>query len=244
MRLFGLIGYPLGHSFSKKYFTRKFEEEQIADAAYDLFELSDIAQLPEVLRAHPNLKGLNVTVPYKQAVMPYLDYIDPAAAKIGAVNTIRLADGRLTGFNSDYIGFLQSLQEFYPPAAGGAALVLGTGGAAKAVTAALDHLGIPFRLVSRKVQKDGLSYADLTPTVIAEHPLIINTTPLGMHPRTEESPGLPYEALTSRHYLYDLVYNPAETTFLKKGAAAGAHVKNGYDMLVLQAEESWRIWNS
>lgn len=244
MRLFGLIGYPLGHSFSKKYFTRKFEEEQIPDSAYELFEISSIDQLPDILRQHPNLRGLNVTVPYKQAVMPFLDHIDPAAARIGAVNTILLADGRRTGYNSDYIGFLQSLQAFYPLSERSAALVLGTGGAAKAVVAALEYLAVPYRLVSRHGIAGGFRYPDLTPDLVAQFPLIINTTPLGMHPRTEECPDLPYEALTNRHYLYDLVYNPAETTFLKKGAAAGAQVKNGYDMLVLQAEESWRIWNS
>jgi shikimate dehydrogenase len=244
MRLFGLIGYPLGHSFSRKYFTNKFEQEQILDAAYELFEIPTIDLLPEVLQKHPNLRGLNVTVPYKQAVMPYLDNIDPAAARIGAVNTILISDGRKTGYNSDYVGFLQSLLAFYPQTEKSAALVLGTGGAAKAVMAALDSLGIPFQLVSRAAREGGLSYADLGPDLLLNYPLIINTTPLGMHPRTEDFPELPYEALTDQHYLYDLVYNPAETTFMKKGAAAGAKVKNGYDMLVLQAEESWRIWNS
>jgi shikimate dehydrogenase len=244
MRLFGLIGYPLGHSFSKKYFTRKFAEEQIPDSAYELFEISSIDQFPEVFRQHPNLRGLNVTVPYKQAVMPFLDHIDPAAARIGAVNTILLADGLKTGYNSDYIGFRQSLLAFYPVTERSAALVLGTGGAAKAVVAALDDLAVPYRLVSRQGIEGGFRYTDLVPDVVAQFPLIINTTPLGMHPHPEEAPELPYSSLTDQHYLYDLVYNPAETAFMQKGTAAGAKVKNGYDMLVLQAEESWRIWNS
>jgi shikimate dehydrogenase len=243
MRLFGLIGYPLGHSFSKKYFSKKFEEEQIGDAQYELFEITSIDELPGLFHKFPGLRGLNVTVPYKKVVIPYLDDIDPAAARIGAVNTIRFADGRKTGYNSDYIGFLQSLQDFFPIKNNSAALVLGTGGAAKAVMAALDFLNLPFRLVSRTAGEGEFTYADLTPELIQNYPLIINTTPMGMHPKTETFPELPYAALTNQHYLYDLVYNPAETTFMGKGMAAGAKVKNGYDMLVLQAEESWRIWN-
>lgn len=244
MRLFGLIGYPLGHSFSKKYFTQKFTEEQIPDVEYELFELTDIGQLPDLLQQYPHLRGLNVTVPYKEAVLPYLDQIEETAARIGAVNTIRFEGGKKTGFNTDYIGFLQSLQAFYPQHQASAALVFGTGGAAKAVTAALDYLGIPYRLVSRQLGGTELSYADVTAELIRNYPLIINTTPLGMYPRVEGYPPLPYEALTRQHYLYDLVYNPDRTAFMERGAAARAHVKNGHDMLVLQAEEAWRIWNS
>mgnify|MGYP002652653085 CR=1 FL=1 len=242
MRQFGLIGRTLRHSFSQAYFTQKFETLGLADCQYELFELADIVELPALLAAHPQLEGLNVTVPYKEQVLPYLSELAPSAARVGAVNVIeRRPDGRLIGYNTDYIGFRESLRHFYP--LHNAALVLGQGGAAKAITAALRDLGIPYRFVTRKPLHDNLTYDDLTPRILAQYSLIINTTPLGTFPNVDECPPLPYEALTPQHYLYDVVYNPAETLFMARGRAAGAQVKNGLEMLRLQAEASWEIWN-
>lgn len=241
-RLFGLIGYPLSHSFSKKYFTEKFEREAIAQCRYELFPIAAIDELPALLAAHPNLQGLNVTIPYKEQVLTYLHQLDPRAAAIGACNCIRIRQGQLQGFNTDAIGFEQSLREKLLPH-DTAALVLGTGGAAKAVCYVLKQLGISFKQVSRQASAGQLTYTQVTPALLQSCSLVINTTPLGMHPKTDEAPDLPYQALTADHYLYDLVYNPAHTTFLQKGAEAGARIKNGLDMLVIQAEESWEIWN-
>ncbi len=242
MRKFGLIGKKLGHSFSKKYFTEKFARESIAGAQYELYELPDAQELRTLLQQEPELVGLNVTVPYKEEVLPLLDELDAAAAKIGAVNTIRISGGKTKGYNTDYIGFKASLEEFYPQQ--GPALVLGTGGAAKAVWAALNALGIPFKSVSRTAAPDVLGYAQVTPKLLQTYPLIINTTPVGMHPNITEAPPLPYAALTPGHYLYDLVYNPGETQFMKLGAAAGAHTSNGLGMLYRQADAAWEIWNT
>lgn len=242
MRKFGLIGKKLGHSFSKKYFTEKFEQEGIADAEYELYELTDAQAIGHLLQQEPELVGLNVTVPYKEDVLPLLDELDAAAAKIGAVNTIRIRDGRTKGFNTDYIGFKTSLEEFYTTK--GQALVLGTGGAAKAVWAALDALQVPYQKVSRVASGYVLGYEQLTPVSMQQYNLIINTTPLGMHPHTKAAPPLTYEALNSAHFLYDLVYNPEETQFLKHGKAAGAQTCNGLAMLYRQADAAWGIWNS
>lgn len=245
MRRFGLIGKKLGHSFSKKYFTEKFEREGIADARYELYELQSIEELPGLLQQEPELVGLNVTVPYKQVVMPLLDALDEAAAAIGAVNVIRITDGKTTGYNTDYLGFKESLSIFYPEQERKQALVLGTGGAAKAVTAALTALAIPYTSVSRKPAAEGeLHYQEVTPAVLAAHNLVINTTPVGMYPAVDDCPALPYEHLTPRHYLYDLVYNPTQTLFMQQGAAAGAQAINGLDMLHGQAEAAWKIWNT
>lgn len=246
MRLFGLLGRSLAHSFSQAYFTRKFQDLGLTDCRYELFELTSPTELPQLLARHPNLAGLNVTVPYKEQCWPYLTRLAPSAELVGAVNVIALeANGQLVGHNTDYVGFRESLRRFYPhPANASQALVLGTGGAAKAVGVALRELGIPYSLVSREVASAPLTYADLTPTVLATHQLIINTTPLGTYPRVEECPPIPYEHLTSAHYLHDLVYNPAETMFLRRGAAVGAHTKNGLEMLKLQAEAAWDIWNA
>jgi len=246
MRKFGLIGKKLGHSFSKKYFTEKFEREAIRDASYELYELPDARELTALLLQEPELVGLNVTVPYKQDVIPLLDDLDEVAAKIGAVNTIKISQGKTKGYNTDYIGFKTSLEEFYPQQEQeqGQALVLGTGGAAKAVWAALHALQIPYMAVSRAPGAGELSYGQLTPELLQVYNLIINTTPVGMHPHTEAAPPLPYEALTAAHYLYDLVYNPEETQFLKNGAAAGAKTCNGLGMLYRQADAAWDIWNS
>jgi shikimate dehydrogenase len=244
VKAYGLIGYPLTHSFSEKYFGQKFADENITDCTYKLYEMPDITALPALLQQVPNLRGLNVTVPHKQNVIRYLDAIEPEARKIGAVNVIKIQQGQAVGYNSDYQGFMQSVQNFYPVNAQSQALVLGNGGAAKAVIAALNHLQIPCKLVSRNPQAGQLSYPDLTETVLATYSLLINTTPLGTYPQVNTCPDLQYQALTANHYLYDLVYNPAETLFLRKGREAGAQIKNGYEMLVLQAEISWQIWNS
>ncbi|WP_400192315.1 shikimate dehydrogenase family protein [Hymenobacter sp. B81] len=241
-REFGLIGRTLRHSFSPTYFNQKFEQLGLADHSYEAFELSDIQELPGLLARRPQLAGLNVTIPYKEQVLLYLHEVAPSAARVGAVNVIEFAaDGRLVGHNTDYSGFRDSLRRAYRGT--GPALVLGTGGGAKAVEAALRELGIRYWLVSRDALGRGLTYQDLTPQVIHEHPLLINTTPLGMYPNTEACPALPYEYLGPGHHLFDLIYNPSETEFLRRGREAGASTQNGFDMLCRQAEEAWQIWN-
>lgn len=242
--LYGLIGKKLTHSFSKKYFTEKFEKEGLEGKSYQLFELESIEELPKVIESHPDLKGLNVTIPYKEAVFPYLDEIDPAAREIGAVNVIKVDDKGLHGFNSDFYGFRESLVRWLPNKQL-KALVLGTGGASKAVTAALNDLSIPYLLVSRKsTPGTTLDYHELegNPDIISQHHLIINTTPLGMYPHLESKPDIPYPLITPDHYLYDLVYNPEKTSFMQNGEAQGASIKNGLEMLHLQAERSWELW--
>lgn len=246
MRLFGLIGYPLSHSFSKKYFSEKFKKEGISDASYELFELPHIDEFTELVKQHPNLWGLNVTIPHKQAVIPYLDGLDASAEKVGAVNVIRFQEYRRIGYNSDYYGFKQSLQNWLPQDKRSLnALVLGTGGASKAVTAALTDLKIPFSLISRQDGNNCLTYEQLQarPDILQSSRLIINTTPLGMAPNTNTAPPIVYEKLSSEHLLYDLVYNPAETRFMQLGREQGTRVKNGLEMLQLQAEKAWEIWN-
>jgi shikimate dehydrogenase len=261
MKKYGLIGYPLTHSFSKKYFTQKFLDENITDSVYDLYTLEHIKDLQDLLDQHPNICGLNVTIPHKQNVLKYLDWIEHDARNAGAVNCIRVIkqspllaafsgevgieghDFRLEGFNTDIYGFEQSLR----PLLKGHhtdALVLGDGGAAKAVKCVLQNLEINYKVVSRRPHGDNLLFKDLKPKHIKSHKLIINTTPLGTAPNAEECPDIPYEAITDDHLLYDLVYNPPETLFLRKGAERGATPKNGYEMLVLQAERSWEIWNA
>ncbi|CAA9344316.1 MAG: Shikimate 5-dehydrogenase I alpha [uncultured Cytophagales bacterium] len=252
MRLFGLIGYPLSHSFSKRYFTEKFAREGIADASYELFELPDIGGFPALLKAQPQLRGINVTIPHKLNVIPFLDALDDAAARIGAVNVIKVgADGRTTGYNSDYYGFGSSLADWFRQLhgeGGGSrlrslkALILGSGGASKAVQTALHDMGIPGRIVSRQAV-NGLGYDDLTPALVAEHRLLVNATPLGTAPNTAAFPPFPYDLLGAGHYLYDLVYNPPVTAFMQQGQARGTHVLNGLPMLHAQAEKSWEIWN-
>ena len=245
MRQFGLIGRSLGHSFSQTYFTQKFYSQDLPDHRYDLFELATVNELPALLAANPDLVGLNVTVPYKEAVVPYLDDLAPSASRVGAVNVIeRRPNGDLRGHNTDVVGFRESLRTFFPNPADARALVLGNGGAAKAVRVALNDLSIPHWVVTRNPLAEGLTYADLTPQVIMAHPLIINATPVGTFPHIDECPDLPYQVLTGRHYLYDLVYNPTETLFMAKGKEVGAQVKNGFEMLCLQAEAAWDIWHS
>lgn len=252
MRVFALIGYPLTHSFSKKYFTEKFENEGIENSRYELLELPDYQNFPELIKAHPDLAGLNVTIPHKQNIIPFLDELDAASAeRIGAVNTIKfLTGGKLKGYNTDYYGFRISLEKWLadltviPSTL--KALVLGNGGAAKAVLATLKDLAIDYKIVSRQPgnHEDTISYADLTADVVAEHLLIINTSPVGTYPKVEECPAIPYALVSQHHLLYDLVYNPAETLFLKKGKEQGAQIHNGLPMLQLQAEKAWEIWNS
>lgn len=241
-RIFGLIGYPLSHSFSQRYFTEKFHREGRGDCRYEQFPLASIEEFPALLEKHPALEGINVTIPYKEQVMAYLHELDDRARQIGACNCIRIREGRLKGFNTDAIGFEQSLREHLQPHHQ-KALVFGTGGAARAVKFVLSLLGIEYRMVSRKPSFQSLSYEQVTPDLLAGYPLLINTTPLGMYPNTTEAVPIPYEVMNDRFYLYDLVYNPSQTLFLQKGAAQGAFTKNGYDMLVIQAEESWKIWN-
>ena len=246
MNLYGLIGYPLSHSFSKKYFTEKFEKENIKESKYEMFEIKDIAELPNIIKNNPNLKGLNVTIPYKEAVLKYLDKTDESVKKIKAVNVIKInKEGQLVGYNSDYHGFKKSLLKFLPAEYSGIkALVLGSGGAAKAVKATLEDLAIPFKIVSRKKEGTNLSYEQVTKEVTDAYKLIINTTPLGMYPNIKDSPYLPYTSITPEHYLFDLVYNPLETLFLVKGKSKGARTKGGLEMLHFQAEKAWEIWNN
>lgn len=244
MNLYGLIGFPLTHSFSKKYFTGKFERENIADSNYELFEIKEASQVLEVIKNNPALKGLNVTIPHKETVIPFLDEIDPAAKAIGAVNVIKINNGKLKGYNSDYYGFKQSLEDLIQGTTGLKALILGTGGAAKAVKAALEALNIPYVFVSRKKEAGNFTYEEIDAKILSEYLLIINTSPLGMYPKTDTFPDLPYQCITSGHFLFDLVYNPEETAFMKKGAEKGAKTRNGLDMLHLQAEKAWEIWNT
>ena len=243
MRHFGLIGYPLGHSFSKKYFTEKFKELGLADHKYDLFELETIDLFPKLWN-DPHLVGVNVTVPHKQAVKQYLDALDESAEKVGAVNVIKRTGDKLTGYNSDYYGFRTSLENFLPNNSVKNALILGTGGSSKAVKAVLDDLEIQMTYVSRNASEQIISYDQLTPEQMRACQLIVNTTPLGMHPRVENCPDILYEVLRPSHFLFDLVYNPETTLFMKKGLENGAKVKNGLEMLHLQADKSWEIWNS
>ncbi len=242
MKKYGLIGYPLSHSFSKKYFSDKFSREGITDCGYEPYPIKEVTELPALLEQHPGLLGLNVTIPHKEAVVNLLDYKDPVVASTGACNCIRIMNGKLYGHNTDVTGFQQSLLNSFGPTPG-KALIFGTGGAAKAVEFALNMLQIPFQLVSRKPSAFSFSYEQLTPDVMNEHTLLINTTPLGMYPHITEAPPIPYECISQKHCLFDLIYNPEQTLFLQKGAERGARVQNGYEMLVIQAEESWKIWN-
>jgi shikimate dehydrogenase len=242
MRRFGLIGKTLKHSFSKTWFTKKFAEEGIADCSYDNFELPSIGQFPELIETHPDLKGINITIPYKEEVLQYLDQSHDTVKEIGACNCIKITKGLLTGYNTDAIAFANSLRSKLK-SHHECALVLGSGGASKAVQYALKDLGIDFLVVSRNKKTNQLGYEDVGNDVMEGHQVIINTTPLGMYPNVDDDPPIPYEMLTSRHLLFDLVYNPPKSKFLQQGEKQGAEIVNGYEMLVGQAEESWRIWN-
>jgi shikimate dehydrogenase len=243
MRQFGLIGYPLSHSFSKKYFTEKFSEEGINNCNYELYPIASINEFPLLLKDVAGLEGINVTIPYKEEVLPYLHHQSAAVKEIGACNCIKIKDGELTGYNTDVLGFRQSIEPFLQPHHQ-QALVLGTGGAAKAVVWVLKQLDIGYRYVSRKKSDNILRYEDLDETIMQQYQIVINTTPLGMQPNVHDKPSLPYQYLTNHHLCYDLVYNPAKTAFLQLAEEQGAAIKNGGDMLVIQAEESWKIWNS
>lgn len=246
MTEYGIIGRPLAHTFSPKYFTEKFAREGI-EAHYSKFEIPDITHFPQLILSTPNLNGLNVTSPYKEEVMQYLDELDAQTEKMGAVNVIKvMRDGdkiRLKGYNSDMIGFKNSIEPLVDPNIHTKALILGTGGASKAVVFGLQLLGIETRYVSRTLREGGFAYSDLNETILAEYKIIVNATPLGMFPDVDTCPDIPYELLTCNHLLYDLVYNPAETKFLRLGKEQGAATKNGAQMLELQALAAWDIWN-
>jgi len=245
MDKYGIIGFPLGHSFSRGFFTEKFAREGI-DAQYLNFEIPDVAMLKDVLRDNPELRGLNVTLPHKQAVIPLLDELSDEAREIGAVNVIKctMYDGRWTlkGFNSDIIGFTESIKPLLQPHHK-KALVLGTGGASRAICVGLNSLGIEWTYVTRSPREGMFAYSDLTPEVMAEYTVIVNCTPVGMFPKVDAAPAIPYEHLTPKHLLFDCVYNPEDTLFLKRGREQGATTKNGLEMLHLQAVASWRFWN-
>jgi shikimate dehydrogenase len=239
MKLYGLIGYPLTHSFSKKYFAQKFSQLNITNCGYDLFSIEKIEMLNNVLKQHSNLCGLNVTIPYKQQVIPYLT--NTQNLPIQACNTIHIINNQLIGYNTDVVGFRQSFTPLLKPHHTHA-LVLGSGGAAQAVNYVLSKLHITATTISRHAN-NGLTYQQLNRQILEQNTIIINTTPVGTYPNINECPALPYQFITPQHYCYDLVYNPTKTMFLQNAEANGATIKNGYDMLVLQAEESWRIWN-
>lgn len=245
MDKFGLIGYPLGHSFSKNYFNEKFANEDI-DAVYMNFEIPSINDLPQVIAENPELKGLNVTIPYKEKVISYLDELDKDAREIGAINVIKVirqkdSDPKLVGYNSDVIGFTKSIEPLLEPHHK-KALILGTGGASKAVFHGLKQLGVEGTFVSRHERPNMFTYEELTAEVMDEYSVIVNTTPVGMYPHTDECPNIPYQYLTPNHLLYDLLYNPDVTLFMKKGEEKGATTKNGLEMLLLQAFAAWDIW--
>ena len=246
MDKYGLIGFPLGHSFSISYFNQRFQDEGI-DAVYENYEIPNIDALAEILDSNPELKGLNVTIPYKEKVIPFLDSISPEARAIGAVNVIRVTHRgnktELKGYNSDVIGFTKSIEPMLDKKWHQKALILGTGGASKAIDYGLRSLGLETVFVSRYERPNTIQYKTITPEVVKEYNVIVNCTPLGMYPKTEVCPDLPYEAMDSHTILYDLIYNPDETLFMKRGAQYGANVKNGLEMLLLQAFASWEFWH-
>ena len=244
---FGLIGFPLTHSFSKKYFSEKFDRENISNVSYELFPIGDISELPDLITDRPMLKGINVTIPYKEKIIPFLDELDESA-DFGAVNTVVIDNGKLIGYNTDVYGFHVSLTNFFKSASdeqsASKALVLGSGGASKAVTYVLKKLGFQLKVVSRNPTEDQITYEQIDNDLLQSHRLIINTTPLGTYPDIDACPKIPYQLLSSDHLMFDLVYNPEKSLFLKKGQERGASIKNGYEMLVLQAEKAWEIWTS
>ena len=246
MKKYGLIGYPLGHSFSKNFFNEKFKSEEI-DAEYVNFEIPSIKDFTDIILSNHELMGLNVTIPYKEQVLPYLDEIDTDAAAIGAVNVIKIERPanekiKLVGYNSDILGFTQSIEPLLKPHHT-KALILGTGGASKAIHHGLKKLGLETTFVSRTKKEGMLTYDELTPSIMNEYKVIVNCSPVGMYPRADEYPHIPYEYLTEDHLIYDLVYNPSTTLFMKKAADMGATTKNGLEMLLLQAFGAWDIWN-
>lgn len=248
MKRLALIGFPLTHSFSQKYFTDKFKREAISGYSYQLFPLHFISELPLLLSAYPDLVGINVTIPYKELVMPFMDELDESAREAGAVNTIRIQRNHpekgyhLTGYNTDTYGFRESIRPILRNNHQ-RAFILGTGGAAKAVASVLRSLNIEYLFVSRKEGKKTITYNDMNQQAVQSFPFIINCTPIGTYPNTDDCPDIPYQFLTAQNFLYDLVYNPEETLFLRKGREQGAMVKNGLDMLHLQADKAWEIFS-
>lgn len=242
MRVFGLVGKTLKHSFSKKYFDEKFAREGITDCRYENFELQSVEDLPKLMEAHPGLEGLNITIPYKETCLSYLQEKNEIVNRIGACNCIRISNGIWTGYNTDAVAFRNSLATKLQPHHR-CALVLGSGGASKAIQYALKELGLDFMIVSRHKKQNQLGYEDIGEETIQGHQVIINTTPVGMYPNVQDDPPIPYDAIDATHLLFDLTYNPAKTKFLAQGEERGAQIMNGYDMLLGQAEESWRIWN-
>jgi len=240
---FGLIGKDISYSFSKKYFTEKFTQDVFNDYVYENFDIPTIEEFPNILKKNPDLKGLNVTIPYKEAIIPYLDTLSEKAFKIGAVNVIRVTKKRnLKGYNSDWYGFKKSLKPLLQPHHK-KALILGTGGAAKAVAFALEQIGIFYTYVSREASENAIDYNRVNITTFDNYQIIINCTPVGTSPNTKDFPPIPYEFFTDKHIAIDLIYNPEETQFLKKAKKKGAVTKNGHEMLVFQAEKAWKIWN-
>ena len=240
---FGLLGKDISYSFSKKYFTEKFSHELFEDCCYENFDIPTIEEFPTILKNNPDLKGLNVTIPYKEAILPYLDTLSEKAFKIGAVNVIRFTKkGNLKGYNSDWYGFKKALKPLLQPHHK-KALILGTGGAAKAVAFALEQMGILYTYVSREASENAIDYNRINTTTFDNYHIIINCTPVGTSPNTKEFPPIPYQFFTEKHIALDLIYNPEETQFLKKAKKKGAVTKNGYEMLVFQAEKAWKIWN-
>ena len=240
---FGLLGRNISYSFSKGYFTDKFNNENFVGCTYENFDIQEIAFFPELIKSTSDLKGLNVTIPYKETVIPFLDKLSKKAEIIGAVNTIKITKkGKLKGYNTDYFGFKKSLEPLLQPHHK-KALILGTGGASKGVAFALDELDIPYTFVSREAKENGIDYDRINATTFDNYQIIINATPVGTSPNVDSFPLIPYEFFTDKHIAYDLIYNPAETQFLKKAKQQGAQIKNGLDMLIFQAEKAWKIWN-
>ena len=240
---FGLLGRNINYSFSRGYFTEKFEKEKLAGCTYENFDIPTIESFLEIIKNNEHLSGMNVTIPYKESVMPFLDKLSKKATKIGAVNTIKFTKkGKLKGYNTDYYGFQKSLEPLLEPHHK-KALILGTGGASKGVAFALDELDIPYTFVSREAKENAIDYTRINATTFDNYQIIINSTPVGTSPNVDAFPLIPYEFFTEKHIAYDLIYNPAETQFLKKAKQHGAQIKNGLDMLIFQAEKAWKIWN-
>ena len=242
MRRFGLIGKTLKHSFSKSYFNQKFAEEGIVNCNYDNYELQLIEELPGLIAGNPEIEGLNITIPYKEQALQFLNRKNEVVTEIGACNCIKIEKGKCYGYNTDVIAFKKTLQSRLKPHHT-CALILGSGGASKAVQYGLKELNIDFLVVSRHKKPNGLGYEDVSEEIIQKHPVIINTTPLGMYPNINDDLPIPFNTISPKHLLFDLIYNPAKTKFLQHGEKVGAQIMNGYEMLVLQAEESWKIWN-
>jgi shikimate dehydrogenase len=240
---FGLLGRNISYSFSKGYFTDKFNAENFIGCTYENFDIQEITSFTELVKNNADLKGLSVTIPYKESVIPFLDKLSKKAALIGAVNTIKITKkGKLKGYNTDYYGFKKALEPLLQPHHK-KALILGTGGASKGVAFALDELDIAYTFVSREAKENAIDYTRINATTFDNYQIIVNATPVGTSPNTEAFPLIPYEHFTANHIAFDLIYNPAETQFLKKAKEKGAQIKNGYDMLVFQAEKAWMIWN-